>query len=63
MLLEGAPGLPRRGARRQSSHCLGEESLMSDKRTGMKPKKVAAKPETTEVGAVPAKDAGRRTGR
>ncbi len=32
---------------------------MSDKRTGMKPKKVA-KPETTEVVAVPAKDAVRR---
>jgi len=36
---------------------------MSDKRTGMKPKKVAAKPATTEVVAVPAKDAGRRPAR
>ena len=32
---------------------------MSDKRTGMKPKK-ATKQETTEVAPVPAKDAGRR---
>ena len=36
---------------------------MSDKRTGMKPKKVAAKPEATDVVAVPAKDAGRRPAR
>ena len=36
---------------------------MSDKRTGMKPKKVAVKPEATDVVAVPAKDAGRRGGK